>query len=207
MEENKPPLIHKKIISILKDVEVIAKTRESTQGGYTFRSIDDVYNYMNPLFKKRGVYVTTEIVKKEIRDVKNSDPRKKFGIHIFIDAKFIFRTSDGSSVDTTMSGEAIGQEAEGTQAAISIAYKQALIVMFNIPTSKTLQVSQDSPPQEIHEIEWMTEEQYVNVFKAIREGNTTIYPETEKKYMMSDKIVASLKEAHRLALNNKKQKA
>lgn len=135
--------IYKKIITILNEVEFIGKDRKNVQQGYNFRGIDDMYNALHLTFAKNGVFITSEVsnTKREER------PSKSGGLLIWtiVDVKFTFYTEDGSSVQSTMIGEAMDNGDKGCNKAMSAALKYALMQMFLIPTQELKDPENDTP--------------------------------------------------------------
>lgn len=128
------PLIFSKIAEVMKEVDYIGKGRKNAAQGYNFRGIDDVYNTLHAPFSKAGIFVTNQILKRETAQV----PTKSGGLqqHVVLHIRYTLHASDGSSVTTEASGEAMdsGDKAEGK--AQSYALKVALMQLFCIPTEE-----------------------------------------------------------------------
>jgi hypothetical protein len=56
------PTIYQAINSIMQDIEAIGKNKKNAQQGYSFRGIDDMYNALQPLFKKHAVFITSNVL-------------------------------------------------------------------------------------------------------------------------------------------------
>lgn len=124
--------IFKKMVAILGDIEAIGKTNTNETQKYKFRGIDDVYNAVHPLFKKHGVFCSTEIV-----DSKREERQSKSGgtnIWTLLTIKFSYWASDGSKVESITQGEAMDSGDKGSNKAMSAAQKYSIIQMFSIPT-------------------------------------------------------------------------
>jgi ERF superfamily len=128
--------IYQAISSIMHDVEAIGKNKKNQQQGYSFRGIDDMYNALQPLFKKHDVFITSNVIdsKREERQT------AKGGVLIYTIAKcqFKFFTTDGSFIESTLEGEAMDSGDKSTNKAMSTALKYALMQMFLIPTEEKL---------------------------------------------------------------------
>src|SRR6202012_5845019 len=97
-------IIFKKLIAILNEVEAVGKNKPNPQQGYKFRGIDDMYNALHPLFSKHGVIIGSEVVgsQREERQTKSGGNLN----YSIIDVRFTFYAEDGSSVSSTIKGEA-----------------------------------------------------------------------------------------------------
>jgi hypothetical protein len=127
-------LIFSKIIEILREVEAISKDKKNTQQGYSFRGIDDMYNALHPLFKKYGLFITSEIISaaREERSTKTGGTL----IWSIIDVKFTIFAEDGSFVTSTIRGEGMDSGDKATNKAMSVALKYLVMQMFLIPTEE-----------------------------------------------------------------------
>lgn len=136
-------LIYKKIGEILKSVSPVSKDRKNAQQGYNFRGIDDMYNELHSHFSEHGVFITSE-VKNNRREER---PSKGGGILIWtiVDVAFTFIAEDGSTVQSTMVGEAMDSGDKGCNKAMSAALKYALMQMFLIPTEDKKDSENDTP--------------------------------------------------------------
>lgn len=138
--------IHKKMIAILNDTEAIGKNKTNTQQGYKFRGIDDMYNALQPLFKKHGVFVLSEVLaeKREERTTKNGVTL----FYVILDVKFSFCAEDGSLVCSTVKGEAMDSGDKATNKALSAALKYALMQTFLIPTEELKELNTENDTHE-----------------------------------------------------------
>lgn len=136
-------LIYQKIISILNEVEVIGKDRKNPQQNYNFRGIDDMYNVLHKTFAKNGVFIMSEVTNSK----REERPSKGGGLLIWtiVDVRFTFLAEDGSSVQSTMIGEAMDSGDKGCNKAMSAALKYALMQMLLIPTVEKKDPEDDTP--------------------------------------------------------------
>jgi len=56
------PQIYGLIAAIMKESEPLAKKSFNTEQNFSYRSIDDLYNELQPLFAKYGVFTAPEIL-------------------------------------------------------------------------------------------------------------------------------------------------
>lgn len=129
--------------AILADTTAIAKSKRNAAQGFNFRGIDDVMNELHSSFAKHGVFLTTEI----LDVVREEKPTKSGGtmVHQFQKLKFSFFAEDGSSVSSTVIGEAMDSGDKSGNKCMSIGLKYALLQAFLIPTEDMLDPDQESP--------------------------------------------------------------
>jgi hypothetical protein len=130
------PTIYQAINSIMQDIEAIGKNKKNAQQGYSFRGIDDMYNALQPLFKKHAVFITSNVLesKREERLTKSGGAL----IYTIAKCQFKFFTIDGSFIESVLEGEAMDSGDKSTNKAMSTALKYALMQMFLIPTEEKL---------------------------------------------------------------------
>lgn len=132
MEQPNTPMIFAKMANIMQEINAIVKDKTNTQQNYSFRGIDDVYNALNPLFKKHRIFITTKLISS-----KREDRVSKGGgslIFTILEIENTFWAEDGSSVTSTSQGEAMDSADKGSNKAMSAAQKYSLIQTFAIPT-------------------------------------------------------------------------
>lgn len=128
-------MIYKKILDIQEELPAILKGREFTMNNrvmYKFRGIDDLYNTVNPLFKKHRVFMSTEIINSESTEKPAASGKMLF--YEKLEIKYKFYAEDGSFVETTTKGIGMDSGDKAANKAMSVAQKYALIQMFSIPT-------------------------------------------------------------------------
>src|SRR5574344_2184971 len=130
--ENTTPLIYKKIIEVMGDINAVGKDRRNQKQGFQFRGIDDVMNELHSVLAKCGVFVVPQVL-----DEARSTGNAKSGSEIFstrIKIKFTFYAEDGSFIESVVSGEAMDTGDKASNKALSIGLKYALLQVFCIPT-------------------------------------------------------------------------
>ena len=55
-------LIYKQLPKVMSDIKSISKDKVNQQQRFKFRGIDDVYNHVQPIMAKHGVFTTAEII-------------------------------------------------------------------------------------------------------------------------------------------------
>lgn len=177
--ETKAPLIYQKIIDISNSISAIAKSQQGD--GYTFRGIDEIYNQLQPLFRKNGVFCTPKVTAQQ----SNVQGRT------LVEVEFNFYASDGSSISATTRGEVLDKTDKGTISAQSLAHKTALIQIFMIPT------------EENGGLPWLTPVQLSRALERIKAGDFQLYFKIEAQYRMKTEDKIKLQQAISLPLKTK----
>ena len=131
MAEN-TPLIFKKIIEVMADINAIGKDRRNQQQGFQFRGIDDVMNELHSSLAKCGVFVLPKVLEETRTTGKTSRGGDMFYTRLKIN--FGFYAEDGSHVDAVVIGEAMDTGDKASNKALSIGLKYAMLQVFCIPT-------------------------------------------------------------------------
>ena len=175
MEKPTTPLIYKKMIEVMRDVDFIGKDRKNTQGtGYNFRGIDDVYNALHSGLAKAGVFCTPEVLTRD-REERISKAGGKL-IWTILSVKYSFYAEDGSFVSSITHGEAMDSGDKGVNKAESAAQKYAFIQIFCIPTKEDKDTENNTPelaPESPKKVEP----------KIITKTNNLIIEESKKKLL------------------------
>ena len=130
--ENATPLIFKKIIEVMADINAIGKDRRNQQQGFQFRGIDDVMNELHSSLAKCGVFVLPKVLEETRTTGKTSRGGDLFFTRLKIN--FGFYAEDGSHVDAVVIGEAMDTGDKASNKALSIGLKYAMLQVFCIPT-------------------------------------------------------------------------
>lgn len=138
-----------KIISamsaIMRDVPAIAKNRKNTSQGFTFRSIEDVYQSLQPIMSKHGVISVPEVIDERHED--RQTPKGSSLIYRILKIKYTFYCDDGSSVAAVVVGEGMDSGDKASSKAMSVAHKYAMLQVFCIPTEDLEDPDRYAPPE------------------------------------------------------------
>lgn len=129
--------IHECMVAILRDLDAITKDRTAGTGNfsYKFRGIDQIYNAINPLLCKYGVYMTAKVLSKTREErVKTDDDKKTITAFTSLHMLYRFNASDGSYVETEAEGEGMDSGDKSSNKAMSVAHKYAILQAFCVPT-------------------------------------------------------------------------
>ena len=109
----------------------IAKNHHNDEGGYAYRSIDDVLAALAPLFGKHKLCVLPRVLEREA--VRSG----RAGQLVTVRAAFdLVSALDGSTHTIESFGEALDDSDKGTAKATSSAYKSAMLQAFCIPVGQ-----------------------------------------------------------------------
>jgi hypothetical protein len=131
------------IVSIMRELEAVGKGKENKAQGYKFRGIDEVYNAVNPLMSKHGVFTVPEVL-----DTKREERSTKSGGSMtatYLTMRYTFFAGDGSSVAAIVAGEGMDSGDKSTNKAMAVAHKYALVQVFAIPTEDAKDPENDNP--------------------------------------------------------------
>lgn len=138
--QNETPMIYGLIGQAMREIGAIGKTSRNQQQGFMYRGIDAVYNALNPVMSKLGIFITPEILdhKREERTTKKYDQqgneRTSVLFYSIITVRYTVYAPDGSNIQLTVIGEGMDSGDKATNKALSIAMKYAMFQLFCIPT-------------------------------------------------------------------------
>ena len=148
MSNSTSGLIYEAIPKVIADVGAVGKDKVNRQQGFKYRSVDDVFNALNPALAKNGVFIVPLILQRECTEVGKTSKGATI-VKVMLKVKFTFYASDGSHIETIIYGEAMDMGDKGTNKAMSIAYKYACFQVFCIPTEEMQDPDANSPAEEI----------------------------------------------------------
>lgn len=137
--------IYRLIGKAIGEIGAIAKDKRNPQQGFMYRGIDQVYNALNPVMAKLGLFITPEILDQRREERQTS----KGGalIYTILTIRFTVYAPDGSNVSLSVIGEAMDSGDKSTNKAMSVAMKYAMFQLFCIPTEEMI-----DPDGETHEV-------------------------------------------------------
>lgn len=138
--------IYKAISGVIADIGAVGKDGMNTQQKYRFRSIDDVYNVLNPALAKNKVFIVPEILE-ERREARNMKSGAECTF-VICKIKYTFYAEDGSFIEAIVIGEGMDYGDKATNKAMAIGYKYVCFQVFCIPTENLM----DDPDKESPEL-------------------------------------------------------
>lgn len=192
MSDQTYPLIYQAMCNVMKDVDAIGKDKRNSQQGFQYRGIDDVYNALNQVMAKHGVFTTSELLneRREDRVTKSGTAM----VYTILNIRYRFWGVDGSSVPTEVVGEGSDAGDKSSNKSMAIAHKYALLQAFCIPT-QDLQL--DDPDRESHEFQAKTPAKKIDI------GDNQPNTKEAAAYVAKQKLAAI--EAEKLAYQLEKQ--
>lgn len=123
-------LIHQKLSIIASKISPINKTGNNKDDNYKFKSNEDVYFQLQPLFKAEGIIIIPEVLESSETII---DTNKGRAFKARLKVKWTFVAQDASSFDCVMIGEALDTSDKASNKAMTASLKYLLIYMFLIP--------------------------------------------------------------------------
>lgn len=129
---------------VMAGIGAIAKNGNNTHQNYRFRSIDDMYNKIQPVLAENKLFFVPQLLesKEEIFDNGNG----KRSIRVSAKVKYTIYADDGSSIESVTQGEAIDTSDKATNKALTAAFKYMLIQVFCIAITNQDDADKISPP-------------------------------------------------------------
>ena len=124
----------------------IGRKRDNRDQNYKYRSIDDIYNLICSLYAEYGLICIPKTTQSNYSTYTTKSGSVMHCMNVVIDYHFV-ALSDGSSFTATMSGTASDNGDKAMAKACSIAHKNMLTQLFNIPTMGSEQQSNQNYEQ------------------------------------------------------------
>ena len=134
--------IYELIGKAMAEIGAIGKDSRNAQQGFMYRGIDAVYNALNPVMAKYGLFITPTVLdmKREDRLSANGKPL----IHTILTMEYKVFAPDGSFISCTVIGEGMDSGDKSTNKAMSVAMKYAMFQLFFIATEELKDPDADS---------------------------------------------------------------
>lgn len=123
--------IHRAIAQVMREVGAIGRDGKNKDQGYQYRSAEAVYNRVQPLFAKHGIFNTATVL-----DQKREEGKSRTGNTMHwstVTVEYTFYADDGSSVSMTVVGEGMDSSDKASAKAMTIAHRTAICQLLNIP--------------------------------------------------------------------------
>lgn len=140
------PMIYPLIGQAMREIGAIGKNSRNEQQQFWYRGVDAVYNALNPVMAKLGLFITPEILDQK-REERLSSSNKSL-IYSIVTMRYTVYAPDGSFVQLTVIGEGMDSGDKATNKAMSVAMKYAMFQLFMIPTEEL-----QDPDAEVHEVQ------------------------------------------------------
>lgn len=123
--------IYKAIIAVMREIGAIPKADDNKEQHYKYRSAADIYNRVQPLFAKYGIFSFPRVLE-ATRDTGKS----KSGGHlhyVMLTVEYTFAAADGSAIAVTVVGEGMDSGDKASAKAMTMAHKCAICQVLNVP--------------------------------------------------------------------------
>ena len=129
----------------MREIGAIGKDSKNQQQGFMYRGIDAVYNALNPVMAKLGLFICPEVLEqtREERQGRNGGTL----LYSILKIKYTMYAPDGSNVSCVVVGEGMDSGDKASNKAMSVAMKYAAFQLFMIPTEEMV-----DPDAEVHEV-------------------------------------------------------
>ena len=145
-EKETPAKIYEAIFKVMKDIKPIKKDKKFDKQSIKFRSIDDIYNALNPIMTKHGLVIIPSVTS-AIREDRKAGTGTNM-IYTVLTVEFTLYATDGSHIKATTVGEASDTGDKASSKAMSSALKYLCMQISMIPTGES---KSDEPPPPINE--------------------------------------------------------
>jgi hypothetical protein len=129
--------IYQALAAVMKEVGAIGKNQKNAQQKFNFRGIDDVYNHVQPLMAKHGVFSVPTVLNERTEDRQTRSGGNL--IYRILTIKYTFYAEDGTSVEAMDSGD------KGANKAMAVGHKYALLQVLSIPTEDMPDPDSETP--------------------------------------------------------------
>ena len=189
MSEKIYPAIYPAMLKALAEVEAIGKNKRNHQQGFLYRGVDDAMNELHGVFARCGLFCVPEVLE-QTREERTTSKGVNL-IYSILKVRFTFYSVDGSSISTTVIGEAMDSGDKASNKALSVAFKYAVFQAFCIPTEAVDPDATTPPaskPAQKQPSRWTAEQagEMRNLLSAVYPDDTPDFSEAEKnKYRQS----------------------
>lgn len=129
----------------MREIRAIGKDSKNQQQGFMYRGIDAVYNALNPVMSKLGLFLCPEVLEQTREERVNKNGTTL--LYSILKIKYTMYAPDGSNVSCVVIGEGMDSGDKASNKAMSVAMKYAAFQLFMIPTEDLI-----DPDAEVHEV-------------------------------------------------------
>lgn len=140
------PAIFTDLAAVMADVQAVTKRDRNDHQKFMFRGIDAVMNAVGPALRTHQVIVTPDVRSVTYEDVTTSTGKASTACRV--EVAYTFYATDGSSITTSVAGEAWDHGDKACPKAMSVAFRTALLQALCLPT--------DEPDPDTHTYERST---------------------------------------------------
>jgi hypothetical protein len=134
-EVSEPKTAAQALIAVMRDVDFVAKTRQTeAQGRYMFRGIDEVINAIAKPLRAAGCFIVPTLIDKSA-EVQPTNAGGHVNL-VRVTAQFAIYGELGDPIIGSAPGEAFDSGDKATAKAMSVAFRTFLLQALAIPTNE-----------------------------------------------------------------------
>lgn len=137
------PTIYQLIPKVMADVGVVGKSGFNSFDKYKFRSIDDVYNSLQPVLAKHGVFIVPRVLESHESTIQAQSGKDQIRIKVKVEYKIC--APDGSFVESIFEGEGIDRSDKATNKAVQASFKYMVSQLFCLAFEGMDDADKESP--------------------------------------------------------------
>lgn len=149
MEEQKiieNPKIYAAIAGVIGDCSPVMKDKTNKQQGFKYRSVDDVFNAVNPALAKNKVIIVPNVLSRTCEVIGKTKNGADM-VRVVCDVEYTLFAEDGSFVKSIIPGEGLDTGDKATNKAMAVAYKYLCFQVFCIPTDELVDPDAECPEE------------------------------------------------------------
>ncbi len=124
--------IHEAMVAIKSELGPLAKDQFNQIQKFKFRGIDDVYEHVQKVMAKHGVYSMPTVLEHQTEE--RTTQRGSALIYRVLMIKHTFYHTSGTSVESVVVGEGMDSGDKASNKAMSVGDKYSLLQAYKIPT-------------------------------------------------------------------------
>lgn len=132
-----PPVVlsvQQVITEVMRSVKHVGKDGRNTSQNFSFRGVDAVVNALAPAIREHGLVVRPNVKASEHREITSANGKRQ--AWVIGTVEYVFTGPGGDSVSATVVAEATDFADKATAKMMSVAYRTALLQVFNLPTDE-----------------------------------------------------------------------
>jgi hypothetical protein len=134
MEGNKMSNAQQVIVTVMAEVNSVAKKDKNQSQGFNFRGIDAVMNAVGPALRKAGGFIVPEVLGVENTAVPSASGKSLNVVRVSV--KYSVFGTEGEPIVGIIAAEAFDSGDKATAKAMSVAYRTFLLQLLCLPTDE-----------------------------------------------------------------------
>lgn len=135
--------IYQLIPKIMQEVGAVGKGGYNAFDKYKFRSIDDIYNALQPVLAKNGVFIIPRIISSIENTIQSQAGKDQIRIKLKVEYKIC--APDGSFIESIFEGEGIDRSDKATNKAAQASFKYMVSQLFCLAFEGMEDADKESP--------------------------------------------------------------